>query len=379
MKNLRKYSKLAFWAIAVMAWWAFQEPATLSESKPKVKKEVRKDFAVQNAARVLEKQTETEFDIYGKIVQYSEFDVLPEGRTILNRQTVNKYNAAGRRIGTVVYDADNTLLWSEEIELDDDNRTTKITQTDYLKSPINRIYTLIEYDEYGNEAVSRTFSNINEQTSEKRRTYNDAGELLVFQQWLYVQNAEKKWVKRSVRTENEFNSRGHIIKSISDYQEGKRKWREVKHFENCAIVECDKYENGKLVSRYRRQERDTSANSPAYDVVPMPRTEYDDYSERDVFAGVEHTEYRTVTLKTDKNGNVSKKVVREYNQVYSVTYYFYDDANNLIKERTILKSDDSSEERQYTYDEYNNLVRETILKNDQPVEEHAIVYEYYPN
>jgi hypothetical protein len=350
-----------------------------AQERPKVKKEVRQDYKVQNKEKNLSKQVETEFDIFGKIVQYTEFDVLPEGKTQLNQQTVNKYNQQGQKIGTVINDADNSTLWSEEIFFDAENRINKTQQTDYKSGQAQRSYTTTEYDQYGNDFLYKTFNHQNEQTSEKRRTFNQTGEMVSSIYWLFIQNEDKKWVKKTTRTSNEFNSLGHVIKSIADIQEGKKKWREIKYFENCAMIECDKYINGKLVSHYRKQERDTTANNPAYDVIPIPKTDYEHPDDYDPLAYIPHTEYRTVTFKTDKNGNIVKKVVRQQSEVFSVTYFTYTDDNQLVKEKTILKSDDSTEEHLYQYDQYQNLTKETILKNELATEEFAISYEYYQN
>jgi YD repeat-containing protein len=371
---LRKYA-----CLLLLGWSAVFVQAQPSDKKPiVVKKETRQDFSHEGANKNLVKQVMSEYDRFGKIIQYSEFDVLPKGRASLNRQTIHKYNQNGKKIGMMRYNSDNALLWSEEITLDQSERVIKTTETDYQRQPAQVTYTLIAYDNYGNEALFQTFNQRNEQTSEKKRTYNEEGELITFQQWGMVQNKSKEWVKRIVRTDNEYNKQGHVVKSISDIQEGKLKWREVKLFENCAIVECDKYENGKLVSRYRRQERDTTYN-PDYEVIPLPKTGYDDLENRDPLAHIDHTDFRTITLKTDQNGNVSKKIVREMNEVYSVTYYYYDDKNRLIKDRTILKADDSSTEHQYTYDEYGHITKELVLENDQAKQEFLVLYEYYPN
>ncbi len=350
-----------------------------AQERPKVKKEIRQNYKLQNTQLDLSTQVETEFDIFGKIVQHSEYDVLPEGKTQLNQQTVHKYNQTGQKIGTVIYDANSATLWTEDIFFDNQNRIIKTQQTDYKSGQAQRNYATTEYDQYGNAALSKTFNHQNEQTSEKRRTFNDKDEMIASQDWFYVQNEEKKWVKRSSRNQNEFNSQGHLIKSTSDFQEGKKKWREVKYFENCALVECDKYINGKLVSHYRKQERDTTANNPGYNVIPIPKTDYEHPDDYDPLAYIPHTEYRTVTFKTDKNGNIIKKVVREQSEVFSVTYFTYDEKNQLVKEKTIFKADDSTEEHIYQYDEYQNLTRETILKNELATEEHAIKYEYYSN
>jgi hypothetical protein len=378
---LRKTAALLAFVL-LSAFSSAQNAKHITTEKPKVRKEIRKNFDLDNQNRALEKQVETEFDIHGKIVQFTEFDVLPEGRTSLNRQTINKYNNDGRRIGTMVYDFNNVLLWSEELQLDNQGRTVKASQTDHNRTPKQSQTSAFEYDSQGNEVLSRSYNHLGDMTSEKRRSYNSSGEMVLQQYWYYTTSAEQKLMKRNVRTENEFNSRGHLIKSVSDIQEGKNKWQEVRYFENCAIVECDKYENGKLISHYRRQERDTTPNNPAYDVVPVPfqpfPMEYDS-QERDLLAGVPYTEYRTITLKTDKNGNIIKKIIREYGQVFSVTYYTYDQENYLTKELTILKADDSSEEYRYEYDKYYNLVKETKYINNKAVKELAVIYEYYHN
>lgn len=378
---MKKTISLVVHLILVCSYILFY-PVAIAQTneKPRIKKEIKKQFDLKNNTKILETQIETEFDIYGKIIQLTEFDVLPEGRTALNKQTINKYNINGQLIGSMIYDLNNSLLSREDISLDEENRVTKVVKIDYTKTPHQFLTTSYDYDIYGNEFLVRTFDTKNNLTSERRKIFNHLGDMTMQDYWYFVEDKNKNKVKYIIHTENQFDDTGEITKSTSDIQKGKKKWKEVRYFQNSAIVEYDKYENGKLVSHYKITERDTSYNNPAYDVLPIPGKpfpmEYDD-KERDVLQGIDHTEFLSISMKTDKNGNIDKKVLREKGEVISVTHYTYSADNLLLKEVTIDKASDNEEITHYEYDQYRNLIRKTKYFNNIPLQELSFAYEYY--
>ena len=350
------------------------------ESTPKVKKEIKQNFNIQNKQRALATQVETEFDIFGKIIQLTEYDVLPEGRTALNKQTIHKYDVNGQLIGSMIYDLNNSLLFREDLILDEEQRIIKSIKTDYTRMPHQSLTTSYEYDIYGNETIIRTYDTKNTLTSERKKVYNHLGDMTKQEYWYYIQDKDKNKIKYFIQTENQFDDNGHILRSTSDIQKGKKKWKEIRQFQNSAIISYEKYENGKLASHYKINERDTTYNNPAYEVIPIPGQpfpmEYDD-KQRDVLQGIDHTEFLTITMKTDDNGNINKKVVRERGEVLSVTHYTYNPNNILLQETTIDKLSDNIEEIRYEYDQYDNLVKQVKLHNHEPLQELIVIYEYY--
>jgi hypothetical protein len=307
----------------------------------------------------------------------AEYKEQADGRIQLHRQHIHKYDQNGNLIGNLLYDSNNALIWSEELNLDEQGRIRSIQQVQYDQAQ-KKHSIVYEYDQYGNRAVMKTFAE-EEQQSEQRRVYSLEGELLESYDWMYL-SQDGKMVKKIIRTINEYDSKGQLLKSVSDIQEGKRKTREIRHFRNNFLTGLQRFESGKLVSQFEVPQRDT-ANSSQYFIEPPlphqePPMEYDDLK-RDPLAKIPYTNFREIQIKTDKQGNHIKKVVREYNQIVSVTEYSYDKNGNLAKEHKTNKQDGTEEITVYQYDQYNNMTKEAIYRNDVVIAEKNISYEYY--
>lgn len=360
---------------------AFFLPSPLADadSKPQVKKETHKNFSIENDVQKLDKYTITEYNIYGKIIQLTDYETTQTGKTQVKHNIIHKYDPQGNRIGTLKYNGDGNLIWSEEYVLDILGRKTRVNSAAY--APINQYtYTLYEYDALGNESLVKTFTEKDHQTSEIQRTYSSNNELTVVSQWFYILE-EDKLVKKLIRTENEYNDIGQLSRSSTETQIGRNKWREVQLFENGFMVEWLKYENGKLSSQFKHQKRDTVAIEQHYEIPPPipfqdPFFEYDD-AKRDPLEHISHTPVSIVTIKQDQSGNITKKTLREHNEVVEVSYFDYDENNNLIHIKTIDKKTDNVKEIFRNYDHHRNLTKETVLFNEVKVKETYFEYEYY--
>ena len=92
---------------------------------------------------------------------------------------------------------------------------------------------------------------------------------------------------------------------------------------------------------------------------------------------ISHTPISIITIKQDQVGNITKKTLREHNEVVEVSYFDYDENNNLIHIKTIDKKTDNVKEVFRNYDHHRNLTKETVLFNEVKIKEAYFEYEYY--
>lgn len=369
---------LVMFSIALLA---FQLPDT-NDIKPKIKKKTVKSYNYTNNVSELTIHIEEEFNIYGQVTSFSKYKANEAGESSLQSVKVYKYNHLRHLVGTMVYDKNNILLWSEEKKWDEYDQVIAIKRTVYAPTAAE-LYTMFEYDDYGNITVSQTFNGADvegELISEKKRTYNNDGYLLTALDWHYTEQ-ENKRIKQTTQIENVYSTKGQIEKSILSTNDGKQRTKDIKVFQNGYMVAWNKYENGKIISRYKHLKPDTTAIEQQYELPPpiqdyRPKLEYDD-AKRDPLANIAHTPFRTMTVKTDKNGNVIKTVIREYGQVVSVIYSYYNDLNLLTRERQIDKINNTALETNFQYDEYGNVLDASTYNGEDLIVQHQYNYEYY--
>lgn len=363
------------WLILV----AFQS-VPLPRIEQPIKTKTHKSFHLGTKLLILDKHTKTTYSIHGDIIQFAEYGEDSLGNPVLERLKIIKYNRQGLYIGTLVYNQNTVLVWSEENTYNDTEQITKTTQVDYNNQE-NTTYTLFFYDEFGNVNSTQTFDNNTNQISEQKRNYTATGELLSISDWLYVEQ-EGKLIKKTVNIDNQYNAHGQLIQSTMLLQEGKNKIKEVKLFKNNAIVNWITYENGQLVNQFKQQERDSlpPLRIPYELPPPIPlqtiQLEYDD-AKRDPLEYIPHQEFRSISTKNNKHGLPTKKVVREYNQVVEVIVYTYDDTNQLIEELVQNKLTKENKQILYEYDAYNNPIQKTIYINEVLSQQHTYSYQYY--
>ncbi|MCP4439843.1 MAG: hypothetical protein GY810_12940 [Aureispira sp.] len=360
---------------------AFQLPDD-NDNKPKVKKKTLKSYSYTNSISELTSHVEEEFNIHGQMTTFSKYDATQAGESSLQSVKVYKYDHLRHLVGTMVYDKNNILLWSEEKTWDDYDQVIKIKRTVYSPTA-DETFKTFEYDDDGNITTSQAFNGSDENSelvSEKKRTYNNDGFLLTASDWNYVVQDNKR-VKQTTQIENLYNTKGQITKSILSTNDGKHRTKDIKAFQNGYMIAWNKYENGKIISRYKHLKPDTTAVEKQYELPPpiqdyRPKLEYDD-AKRDPLANIAHTPFRTMTVKTDKNGNIIKTVIREYGQVVSVIYSYYNELNLITRERQIDKINNTSLETNYQYDKHGSVVEASTYDGTDLVLQHQYNYEYY--
>jgi len=356
------------------------QPYTSTESpKPQIKTQIHKIFQLKNEQNILQKHTETKYNIHGEVIEQAEYTEDEQGNTALENLKIIKYNVEGLYIGSMVYNRDNALIWSEENEYDKTEHIIKIIHTDY-SDPSNSTYTTLVHDLDGHVILSKTYSQENNQLSEQKRNYSNTGELLSAVDWTYTYR-NTKLIKKTISLENQYNKKGEIIQSTLLSLDGKNRLKDVKLFKNNAIIDWIKYKNGRVTSQFTAATRDTTAIIKEY-VIPPPIPEqkvvleYDD-AKRNPLENIPHTPYKAVTYKTNKFGFPSKKITRTYNQVSEVVYYFYNDKEQLLSEKKHNKISRDTDEIQYEYDLHNNPIKKIIFHNEKQIQQHLYSYEYY--
>ncbi len=379
-KNTIRWFLFSLLPILFLVLASFQSyPSTKSSPKPQIKTQIHKKFQLKNEQSILQQHTETKYNIHGEVIEQAEYTEDKQGNKALEKLKIIKYNVEGLYIGNMVYNRDNALIWSEENEYDETDHAIKIIHTDYSE-PSNSTYTTLVYDDEGHVVLSKTYDQEDRQLSEQKRSYSSSGELLSAIDWTYTY-LNSKLIKKTISLENQYNDKGQITQSTLVSQEGKNRLKDVKLFKNNAIIDWIKYKNGRIISQFTAATRDTTSIIKEY-VIPPPIPEqkvvleYDD-AKRNPLENIPHTPYKAVTYKTNKFGLPSKKVTRTYNQVSEVVYYFYNDKEQLLSEKTHNKISRDTDEIQYEYDLYHNPTKKIILHNEKQVQEHLYSYEYY--
>jgi hypothetical protein len=332
-----------------------------------------------NDTATLFKHTQTKYNIHGEIIEYAVYE--PNANRILKELKILKYNSQGLLVGIMVYNKDNALVWTEEYQYNNREQVTKSLQIDYMTAKPKKSYQTLAYDNAGRLLNSKSFNTNDVQIAEINKSYSDNGELLSSSEWSTNDNGDKA-SKKTIVIENQYNQIGQLTHSIRQQQLGKKKIKDIKIFENCAIVSWTKLENGKLVSHFENKQKDIVPEAKEY-LIPPPipaqengELEYDD-DKRDPLANIEHKAYRTVTRKTNKQGLLIKKIIREYNQVVEVIHYFYDEKDQLLRKRIFDKITTTEKEIRYRYDKHQNTVESKIYRNDSLAQKNVYNYEYY--
>lgn len=356
-----------------------ESPTKQSVETPKIKKEVLQEFRVQAGENILQEQTVTEYNIHGRIIQFSAYKADSTGKANLQSQEIIKFDRNGRQIGSMRYNKDKALIWSEELELNQEGQLVKRIQTSYKEDPAISYQTNYRYDLNGKSTNTTTYNEHAEIIAEHKRSYNISGELLTVSAWSY-QKPEKKADKHSMRSHYDYDRRGNLKRAISEVQRGKNKWKDVRRFENNYVVEWWQYKDGEEYGHFKHDKRGNLPPMHDYELPPpIPYHtpfEYDD-SKRDPLQYIDHEPGQMISIKTNAKGLTVKEVLRMKQQIISVTYFFYDENDQLMRKKKVYKQEKDIEEIHFQYDDYNNLIKESTYFNDKLIAERSFQYEYY--
>lgn len=356
----------------------------LTVDAPKIKKEEQKHYSLQGETRTLQKRTVSEYNIHGRLVQYTEYESDSMGIECIKIKKIHKYDRKGGKVGTMLYNRNNALVWSEEYKLDEKGKKSRIIQTDYEGEIPNLLYIDYEYDSKGQITAAITRNAFEELQGEDKRNYNTSGELVSLNSWSNVFSTEEnKLLRRSLRSDYKYDNRGNLIRSETEIIEGKTRWKDIRNFERNFVVEWLRYKNGELIDHFKHSKKDLQPGKEEDMELPppipyhAPAFEYDD-DKRDPLQNIEHTPFRSISLKNNAQGLPLKEVVREAQQIISVTQFFYDEANRLIRKKKTYKQEDLTDETAYEYDVHQNMLKELTYRAGNLIQECSYHYEYYP-
>ncbi len=335
-----------------------------------------RDYQIKSNKRVLQKHNRTQYNINGAIIEYTEYETV-SGNQSPALQQIHKYSNDGLLLGTMTYNENQALVKSIEKTYNAQKQIIKISDIDY-QTPQETRYTTIEYDKNGLPSSFKTYDHKRHPISEKKKTYDEQEQLTNVFEWYYLDTINRQ-NKIIILTENSYDRRGNLETSVLQRHADKSKTKEIRQFENNALVSWTTFEDGKLISHFKHKKVDTFSIQREYLLpapIQMPELEYDD-DKRDPLQNIAHKALRTITIKSNKDGFPVKKVTREHQQVIEVIYYFYDDNSLLTKERIINKETQTSKEFQYTYDQHQNITTTRLFINDTLTEEKSYSYEYY--
>lgn len=355
---------------------AFQ---SLPTPKPTVKTRLFKQFEVQNNTYVLQQHTQTKYNIHGEIIEYARYE--PDSSHTLKELKILKYNPQGLLVGTMIYNQNNALVWSEEYQYNNREQLIKKIQLDYTTTKPQKSYQTLTYNQDGRLVSTKSFNTAGVQIKESNKVYSENGELLSSLDWTTNEQGDKG-SKKLITIENQYNHIGQLTNSVRQEQIGRKRIKDIKIFENCAIVSWTKLENGKLVSHFENKQQEAETAPEEY-LLPPPipeqqngELEYDD-DKRDPLDNIEHKAYRTISRKLNKQGKVVKKIIREYNQVVELIHYTYDEKKQLTKKRIVDKVNNNEKEIQYQYDQYQSLIQLEVFENGEKIRRNTYRYEYY--
>lgn len=181
-KNIIRLSLFSLLLILFFVLASFQSYTSTKSPKPQIKTKIHKIFELKGNQSVLQKYTETKYNIHGEVIEQAEYSENEQGKTALEKLKIIKYNVEGLYIGSMIYNRDNALIWSEENQYDQTEHLTKIIHTDY-NDLSNSTYTTLVYDTEGHVVLSKTYNQEDNQLSEQKRSYSSTGELLSAIDW----------------------------------------------------------------------------------------------------------------------------------------------------------------------------------------------------
>jgi len=351
---------------------------------PKIKKEEQKHYSIEGDTRTLQKRSLSEYNIHGRLVQYTAYEPDSTGTECIKIKKIHKYDRKGGKVGTMLYNRNNALVWSEEYKLDEKGKKSRIIQTDYEGEMPHILYIDYEYDNKGQITAAITRNAFEELQGEDKRNYNTSGELISLSSWSNTWSVEEnKTLRRSLRSDYKYDKRGNLIRSETEITEGKNRWKDIRNFERNFVIEWLRYKNGELIDHFKHSKKDLQLGKEEDMELPppipyhAPAFEYDD-DKRDPLQNIEHTPFRSISIKNNAQGLPMKEVLREAQQIISVTQFFYDEANRLIRKKKTYKQEDLTDETAYEYDVYQNLLKELTYRGEKLIGECNFQYEYYP-
>jgi hypothetical protein len=345
----------------------------LQAQKPTIKYVKHQQFLPSKEDTLkLEQQKETYFNEYADRTREELFVANLDGKLVSKRKKLYSYDSKGRHQNTLEYNGDNLLEKEIKIYWDSKNNKNKIEQISYVDGKQTAVSTtyLLEYDANGNKEEERYFDDNGEVIQRRVWNYNKQNEVIKSTTWIDEHNKPSKEVIITYKRDKD----GNLSKSVSKEKvNGKLFRKDIRFFEKNYVVRWKKYIEGKFVSEFVNEYRDS---------VIIRQTRNDKRADPEnttqrVRKGRDKEEIWVTNTEYDVYGNVLISTQSMNDQVIMITQYAYDDYGNKIKTVKLNKESNEKEEERLSYDDWGNVAKRTLLKNDEIVSVDKYEYEYH--
>lgn len=347
----------------------------MPEDKP-FEKIIRDKYILDdNQILQLSLRIEQRYDKAGNILEQEYFYLGGNEELQRDRRKVYTYDDKNRHLKTLDYNGDDILESETKTTWDEYGNKNRVENINYIGGEARRqLYYELLYDGKGNKDSERFYDKEGNLEKERSWKYNRMDE--VVRSTTVIRRpgeAEKKIVARY-----QYNHAGDLVKSIHRETYGSLKKLDVRFFENNHVVRWLKYQDGKLVSEYQNEYRD----SVIVRTVARNRKDIAQSAGKDVAATQEKEaaleEIWVTDTEYDDDGNVVRMVERMDGAVRQETQFYYDREN---RRETIVKYNPARNRRtrtHYDYDLQGNPERVQYFVNGLLQSEERYHYNYYP-
>ncbi|EJF52706.1 hypothetical protein SapgrDRAFT_0977 [Saprospira grandis DSM 2844] len=344
-------------------------PQLLLAQKPQIKFLQQKHYVpALNKGLELQTQTEKYFNEYGAVTREEYFKMSLDSNLNSQRKIIHSYDSRGRHQNSLHYNGDNLLEREVKIYWDQKNNKNKIEEISYVdgQQASVAITYLLTYDEAGNKEVEQYFNTKGIVTRQRNWFYNKQEEVIRSLELVEEPNQPRKEIKTRYKRDQD----GYLTKSITvEKVNGKLFRKDIRYFENSFLIRWKKYIEGKFVSEFVNEYRDS---------VLIRQTENERFDREKKRKRSKKESIWVTNTEYDVYGNILVQTKSRNEQVVSIVQYAYDDYGNRIKTIKINRESNEKEEERLTYDKWGNVASLELLKNDRIVHKDEFIYEYHP-
>ena len=303
--------------------------------------------------------TEYQYDENGNEIEYIGTSYDDAGNGTLSTHWTWAYNADGREIEFVSYDADGNIEKRTAHEYDTAGNGIKYEEYDEDGSCTENIVT--DYDERGNQIRRTWYDSSGRIKFWFEKEYDESGNEI---KYVYYKNAKTI----SFSYEKEYDQNGNIIKNIH-YKDAETLdyWIEYEYDEEDRKSKEINYKDAETIdswTEYEYDEKDNLAKGVRYNadgkVDSWTEYEYDEKGNevKRASCDADGTVNHWYEYEYDENGNQIKAV--SYDGKDSIEYMYeckYGESGTLIYEKNYEKKGDSIEVSEREYDENGNDIK----------------------
>lgn len=346
----------------------------LPDDKPFEKVTRDKYVLDDNHILQLSLRIEQRYDKMGNILEQEYFYLGGNEELQRDRRKEYTYDDQNRHLKTLDYNGDDVLESETTTIWDSYGNKSRVENVNYVGGEARRqLYYELLYDNKGNKDSERFYDKEGKLEKERSWKYNRMDE--VVRSKTIIQRTGE--AAKEIVARYKYDKEGGLEKSVHRETYGDLKKLDVRFFDNNHVVRWLKYQDGKLVSEYQNEYRDSviirtvarnRKNLAQAENVKTNAVEQEDGTLQEIW--VTDTEY-------DENGNISRMVERMDGKTREETLFFYDTKN---RRETVVKNFPMKNRRtrtHYDYDLAGNKERVQHFVNDVLQSEERYHYEYY--